>query len=86
MKRNHFLLMASVFQLALFVPLALWARKHPHPPTDVAITHLVQKNQPSFLRRVVLVFNTLTSSAVFLNVLVIPIAVLLWKIDRKSVV
>ena len=32
MKRNHFLLMASVFQLALFVPLALWARKHPHPP------------------------------------------------------
>ncbi len=83
MKRNHFLLMASVFQLALFVPLALWARKHPHPPTDVAITHLVQKNQPSFLRRVVLVFNTLTGSAVFLNVLVIPVAVLLWKMQLR---
>lgn len=79
MKRDQFLMMTSVSQLALFVPLALWARKHPQPPADVATTHLVQRKQPPFMRRVVMVLNTLTSSAVFLNVLVVPIAVLLWK-------
>jgi undecaprenyl-diphosphatase len=83
MKRNHLLMMTSVLQFALFVPLALWARKHPHPPADVAITHLLQKNQPSFLRRVVMVLNTLIGSAVFLNMLVVPVAVLLWKMRLR---
>ncbi|MDQ6643485.1 MAG: hypothetical protein M3Y76_03470, partial [Chloroflexota bacterium] len=79
MKRDQWLMMTSVIQCALFVPLALWARKHPQPLVDVATTHLVQKKQPPFMRRVVMVLNTLTGSAVFLNVQVVPVAVLLWK-------
>lgn len=79
MKRDQFLMMASACQLALFVPLALWVRKHPQPLVDVATTHFVQKKQPPFMRRVVMVANTLIGSAVFLNVLVVPVAALLWK-------
>ena len=65
-------------QFALILPLAWWARKHPHPPGEVALSRLVQKRQRSFVRRAVLALDTLTGSSVVLNVLVVPIAAMLW--------
>jgi membrane-associated phospholipid phosphatase len=79
MKRDHVLLMSSVVQFALFIPLALWASKQRVPLSDLAITHLLQKKQTSFPRTVVKVLNTLTGSAVFMNVLAVPVGAVLWR-------
>ncbi len=78
-KLDHLLLLTSAVQFALFAPLAWWARKHPRPLIEVAFTRVLQKKQPSPMRRGVQVFNTLTGSAVFLNVLVVPAAIVFWK-------
>jgi membrane-associated phospholipid phosphatase len=78
MKRDHVLLMSSIVQFALFFPLAWWARKQRVPLSDVAITQQLQKKQTSFARTVVKVLNTLTGSAVFMNVLAVPVAAVLW--------
>jgi membrane-associated phospholipid phosphatase len=85
-KRNRFFFITSIASLACFVPLAWWAHRHPQPAGDVAITHTVQRPQSSFLKSVVLVGNTLTGSAVVLNLLVIPVAFVFWKrhLQRKA--
>jgi membrane-associated phospholipid phosphatase len=83
MKRDHFLLTSSIVQFALFIPLAWWARKQRVPLSDVAITHLLQKKQSSFPRAVVKVLNTLTGSAVFMNVLVVPVTAVLWRMRLR---
>ena len=79
MKRDQLLLLLSSVQFALFAPLAWWAHKHPQPPAEVGITHLFQKKQPAFLYDASLVVSTLSGSAVFLNILVVPTALVLWK-------
>ncbi len=83
MKRDQFLLTSSIVQFALFLPLAWWASKYQVPPADVAITHLLQRKQSSCSRVGVKVLNTLTGSAVFMNVLVVPIAALLWRMHLR---
>jgi len=68
---RHLLLLASAAQFALFVPLAWWARKHPHPPVELGVTHLVQQKHATWLRSTITAFSTITGSAVLLNLLVI---------------
>lgn len=79
MKRDHLLLLLSSVQFALFAPLAWWALKHPQPPAEIGVTHLLQKKRPAFLHYATLVISTLAGSAVLLNILVVPTALLLWK-------
>ena len=76
---GHLLLMASAVQFTLFAPLAWWAHKHPHPPVEVGITHVVQKKQPRPLQVAAHVLSTIAGSAVLMNILVVPTALLLWK-------
>lgn len=83
MKREQFLTISSIAQFALFIPVTWWARKHPRPPVEIVISRLAQKKQRSVARRFVLVFNTITGSAVFLNVLVVPVATILWKMRLR---
>ena len=83
MKRYYFLLIASALQFALLIPLARWANKHRHPPLDIAITHLIQKKDPSFMRHLVLVINFILSSVASLSILVVPLALLMWKMRLR---
>ena len=83
MKRDQLLLTGSLVQFALLIPLGQWARKHPQPPVEIAISRLVQHKQRSLVRSFVLVLNTLTGSAVFLNILAVPVAALLWKMRLR---
>ena len=76
---RHFLLLASAAQFALFVPLAWWARKHPHPLVELEVTHLVQQKHATWLRSTITALSTLTGSAVLLNILVVPAAAILWR-------
>lgn len=79
MKRDRLLLAGSLAQFALLIPVTRWARKHPQPPVEIVLSRLVQRKQRSFMRSFVLVLNTLTGSAAFLNILAVPVAALLWK-------
>jgi undecaprenyl-diphosphatase len=80
MKGNRFLIAASLFQFALFIPVALWARKHPQPPLEVAVTNALQRKRSGLLHGAMWVFSTITGSATLLNVLDAPLAaVVLWK-------
>ena len=79
MKRDQLLLLLSSVQFALFAPVAWWAHKHPQPPVEVGITHLLQKKQPAFLYSATLILSTLAGSAALLNILVVPTALVLWK-------
>lgn len=83
MKRNWILLVVSIMQFTLLVPLTRWANKHQQPHSELAITHLLQKQQTPLKRAVVGVLNTLTGSAVFMNVLVVPIAAILWRLRLR---
>jgi membrane-associated phospholipid phosphatase len=83
MRHKQILLLSSFVQFALFIPLARWARKQKVLLSDIAITHLLQKKQTSFARTVVKVLNTLTGSAVFLNVPVVPIFAVLWRMRLR---
>jgi undecaprenyl-diphosphatase len=79
MKGNRYLVAFSFLQFALFVPVAWWARKHPQPPLELAITHTLQRKHSGLLHATIWVLSTLTGSATLLNVVVVPTAVLLWK-------
>jgi len=76
---EHLLLLASAVQFALFVPLAWWARKHPHSPLELGVTHLVQQKHATWLRSTITALSTITGSAVLLNLLVVPMAAVLWR-------
>jgi membrane-associated phospholipid phosphatase len=79
MKGNRFLIAVSLLQFALFVPIAWWARKHPQPPLELAVTYALQWKGSSFPREAVRALSTIAGSASLLNVLVVPTALLLWK-------
>ncbi len=70
LKRDQLLLVLSTVQFVLFVPLAWWAHKHPRPPVELAMTHVLQL--------VIRIVSTLTGSSASLNVLVVPTALVLW--------
>lgn len=84
MKRQHFLMMCSALQFTLLIPLARWANKHRHPPlVDVAITHFIQKKDPSVVRHLVMGINFVLCSVASLSVLVVPLAAVLWKMRLR---
>lgn len=83
LKNDRILLLLSSGVFALFVPLAWWARKHRHSPIDVAITHIAQKEQTSLIRSIVKIANICLCSDAWLNVLVVPVALLLWKMRLR---
>lgn len=83
MKYQRLLLGFSLCQLAGFVALAWWAHKHPQDGTDIALTHIFQHKQSQGLRRIVLVWSTLTSDATLLNLLTFPVALVLWLRQRR---
>src|SRR5438552_24201 len=76
---DHLLLTASAGQFALLAPLAWWAHKHPQPPLEVGITHVLQKKQTKSLQGATRVLSSIAGSAVLMNILVVPTALLLWK-------
>ncbi len=79
MKRDQLLLLTSTVNFALFAPLLWWGHKHPQPPIEVGITHIWQKKQSAFLHAATIVLSTISGSAVLLNILVVPTALVLWK-------
>ncbi len=78
MRRNRLLLISSIIQFALFVPFAWWARRHKQPPVEIGLSRQMQRKQDSNARSVVLAVNTLTGSSTLLNILVAPVAAILW--------
>jgi len=83
MKRDQVLLISSSLQLALFALLVWWAKKHPQPPKEILITRLLQRRQTSSKRRMVQVFSTATGSAIMLNICVVPVAIVLWRVKFR---
>lgn len=79
MKPSRILFVSSMVQFALLIPLARWAYRHQRPLREVMLTHFLQKNQKSWKRMIVTILNTFTGSSAFLNVLVVPIAAVLWR-------
>jgi hypothetical protein len=84
MKPSRLLLMSSLVQFALLIPLVRWARHHRQPLREVVLTRFLQKDQKSWKRRIVTILNTLTGSSVFLNVLVVPLAAVLWRVRLRG--
>ncbi len=80
---DRVLLLTSSGLFALFIPLAWWAHKHPHPRVDVTITHHVQKKQRPFMLSFVKRVNGCLCSDFSLNVLAVPVAMLLWKMHLR---
>lgn len=83
MKRDTFLLIGGLAQFTLFIPVTVWAVKHRQPPVEIAITRFTQKKQSSLSLHIVQAINNSLCSSVSSNILVVPIATLLWKRQRK---
>lgn len=84
MKKSYFLLLSSILQFALLVPLSRWARTHREPLREVLLTRAFQKKQTSRKHSLVAVLNTLTGSSIFLNILVAPIGAILWRMRLRK--
>ncbi len=84
MKPSRLLFIISIVQFALLIPLARWAHGHRKPLREVILTRFFQKNQKSWKRTTITILNTFTGSAIFLNVLVVPIAAVLWRIRMQG--
>ena len=84
MKPGRLLFLISIVQFVLLLPLAWWARRHRQPLREVILTRFFQRNQKSWKRTTVTIINTLTGSSVFLNVLVVPIAAMLWRMRLRG--
>ncbi len=84
LKRRDLLLLASLVQLTLFVPLTWWVRKHPVDTTDIAITHTLQKSTSPFVRYTARGISTLGGSPRLLTVLLVPTVVALWKVHLRA--
>lgn len=78
-KLDAVLLVLSAVQLALFVPLAWWVHNHPVDAPDLAITRAFQKQKSDFLRYAMLTISYIGGTPKFLRVIVVPVALILWK-------
>ncbi len=78
MKLSRLLFIISFAQFALLIPLAIWTRRHKTPLREAILTRFFQRKQNSWKRTTVTIFNTFTGSSFFLNILVVPIAAVLW--------
>ncbi len=76
------LTIASIVELALFVPLAIWVRRNPVDATDVEITQAIQNNHSRLLLGGADFLSDLDSPKI-LSVAVFPLALLLWKLHLK---
>lgn len=83
MKRQRILLVSSALQFGLFALLAWWVSKHSYSLKEVVITRFAQRKQTIPKRRFVKVFSTAMGSAVILNLLVAPVALLLWRMKFR---
>lgn len=83
MKRERFLLVFSSLQLALFALLMWWVSKHPYSLKEIVLTRIMQRKQTTSKRRFVQTFSTSTGSAASLNVLVVPVAIILWRMKLR---
>jgi membrane-associated phospholipid phosphatase len=79
MKRQWILFISSSLQMALFALLAGWVSRHPQTLKEIVLTRVVQRKQTTLKRRLVKVLSTATGSAIVLNLLVVPVAFLLWR-------
>jgi membrane-associated phospholipid phosphatase len=79
MRGSRILFLSSLLQFASLIPLAYWVSKHPVPLRESLLTRVFQRKQTSRKRSLVAVFNTLTGSSLFLNLLVVPVSALFWK-------
>lgn len=84
MKKSWLLLLSSILQFALLLPLARWARTHREPLREVLLIRTFQKKKTSRKHSLVAVLNTLTGSAVLLNILVVPISALVWRMHLRK--
>lgn len=79
MKGQRLLLACTLFQFMLFVPLAWWARRHPQPPLELAVTHAVQHKRSRVWQHSVQALSMMVGSPLILMMLVICTALRLWK-------
>jgi membrane-associated phospholipid phosphatase len=79
MKGKHLLLAAALVQFGLFIPVALWARKHPHPPLELGATRIFQHKRSDVTRTLVKGSSTIIGSGATLTTLVTSTALLLWR-------
>lgn len=67
----------SAAQLALLVPLAWWAHKHPVDPKDLRITNAMQRDASGLLINAGRILSYL-STPKYLRVVVVPLGLLFW--------
>jgi len=83
LKLDHFLLLFSAVQLALFGLLAWRMRKHPVFTTDVKITRALQKHHSPFWQYLARMVGLLGGSPAIANTLAFPVAAALWKLRLR---
>ncbi len=83
MKRDNLLWPVSAIQFALLIPLARWAHRHPHNLIDIVVSRLIQRKHTSPKSSFILVTNTIFCSPGFLNVYVLPVALLLLMLGKR---
>ncbi len=79
MKRERMLFVSSVLQFGLFGLLAWWVNKHPYSLKDILITRFAQRKQTTTKWRFMQTFSTASGSVVTLNLFVVFVAALLWR-------
>lgn len=79
MKRERVLLVSSALQFGFFALLARWVSKHPYSLKDIFITRFTQRKQTTPKRRFMQIFSTAAGSVVTLNLFVVLIAALMWR-------
>ncbi len=83
MRRNPFLVAFSLCQLALFVPIAWWADKHPQPTSELAVTHALQSKRSPLLRKVAHLLSNMLGSTPMSILLVSSTTLLLWRRHKR---
>jgi len=83
MKRGRILLVSSTVQFGLFALLAWWVSKHPYTLKEIVITRFVQRKQTTLKRRFMQAFTTATGSVVTLNLFVVLVAALMWRMKYR---
>ncbi|WP_126594658.1 phosphatase PAP2 family protein [Dictyobacter aurantiacus] len=83
MKRDKLLLIGALTQFTLFIPATIWAIRQKQPRIEVAIARRMQQKQSPFSHGTVHVLNKILCSSAALDILIFPMAGLLWKKHRQ---
>lgn len=84
MKKSNLLLLSAILQFALLIPVSRWARTHRESLKEILLTRTFQKKENSHKYSLVAALNTLTGSSTLLNILVVPVGALLWKMRLRK--